>query len=290
MKPPQPHPASWILSGFCDEASVVPAEQVAVAKRAGLSHMDVRIVHGRNISDLAADEAKPVAELIRAAGLRVGCLGSAIGKTDLLDDFAVDQARLERLAGHADLFGCRSVRVFSTFNKSGRPASEWRSVATERLQALHTRAGALGLTLLIENERHLYGDRLEQVLDLAESTGIGLIFDFDNFHQSCDDPWTNWQALKPFVRAFHLKDSDQSNVHVPFGSGAGRAREILADALADGWDGLLSLEPHLARSAAVVATGPHGRGSQEGNDPVEAFLLGAAESKKFLTSIGVAFQ
>lgn len=277
---------TWTLSGFCDEASVNFNEQIAVAKRSGLSTLDVRIVDGRNIADLDASEVAPLADAMRAANLRVGCLGSAIGKIDLGDDFAIDQTRLERLAGHADALDCRCVRVFSTFNKGGAPLAQWRAVALERLNALAARAQALGLTLWVENERHLYGDRLAQMEDIAKTTGLGLIFDFDNFHQSGDDPWANWLALKPYVKAFHLKDSNADCVHVPFGSGAGKAREILADAKQNGWGGLLSLEPHLARSAAVLATGPHGRGSQEGNDPVEAFLLGARVTQDFLTSLG----
>lgn len=278
----------WTLSGFCDEASVDFPAQMAVAKQAGLSHLDVRIVDGRNIADLSSAEVAPLAAAVKAANLRVGCLGSAIGKTDLADDFAVDLARLERLADHADALGCRTLRVFSTFNKGGAPMDDWRTKALLRLERLGARAAELDLTLLVENERHLFGDRRAQMLDIAQTTGLGLIFDFDNFHQSGDDPWENWLALRDFTRAFHLKDSNAACVHVPFGQGAGKAREILTDAMAGGWSGLLSLEPHLARSAAVLATGPHGRGSQEGNDPVEAFLLGARESKAFLASLGIS--
>ncbi len=281
---------TWTLSGFCDEASVVFAEQVAVAKRAGLSTLDVRIIEGRNIADLTSAEVAPLAAAVRTANLRVGCLGSAIGKIDMADDFAIDLARLERIAGHAEALDCRCVRVFSTFNKGGVPMAQWREVALKRLSALGTRAQTLGLTLMVENERHLYGDRLPQMLDIARESGLGLIFDFDNFHQSGDDPWANWLVLKPFVRAFHLKDSNADCVHVPFGSGAGKAREILSDAKGRDWNGLLSLEPHLARSAAVLATGPHGRGSQEGNDPVEAFLLGAGASRTFISSLGISCQ
>lgn len=277
----------WNLSGFCDEASVHFTEQLAVAKQAGLSRLDVRIIEGRNIADLSTAEVAPLAQALKAANLQVGCLGSAIGKLDITDDFGIDLDRLARLASHADALGCRNVRVFSSFNKTGLPPQEWQEIALDQLHELSHLAQHWGLALWVENERHLYGDRLPQMLDLAKTTGLGLIFDFDNFHQSGDDPWANWLALKPFVKAFHLKDSNAQCVHVPFGSGAGKAKEILADAKKSGWTGLLSLEPHLARSAAVMATGPHGRGSQEGNDPVEAFLLGARESKAFLASLDI---
>jgi sugar phosphate isomerase/epimerase len=278
----------WLLSGFCDEAGMDLGVQLDAARRAGLQMMDLRMIGGRNIADIPVEEAASISAKIRASGLQVGCLGSAIGKVDIVDDFTIDQQRLERVAGHAEALNCRSIRVFSYFNKSAQ--ANWGSLAIERLEYLLRRAKELGLTLLMENERYLYGDRLPQVLELLEATGAGLIFDFDNFHQSGDDPLANWKALKRHVKAFHLKDSNHECVHVPFGTGAGRAREILSDALHSQWEGLLSLEPHLARSAAVMATGPHGRGSEEGNDPFEAFLLGAEAGKHFLSSLGATWQ
>ena len=123
----------------------------------------------------------------------------------------------------------------------------------------------LGLVLYHENERHIFGDRLPGVKVIADElrggSGDGpfrIIFDFDNFNQTGDDVWRNWLELRDQTDGFHVKDSDPNNQHVPAGRGVGKIREILSDALGRGWQGPLTLEPHLAHSAAVLATGPHG--------------------------------
>lgn len=282
------------LSGFCDEASPDPAVQIDVARRAGLSHLDVRMVGETNIADLSAEACAPFAVALAEAGLSVGCLGSAIGKTDLADDFAIDQRRIDRIAGHADVLGCRRVRVFSSFNRSGLDAVAWRAGALDRLAQLKARAAELGLVLLLENERHLYGDRLNEMRDLAEQLAepgvLELIFDFDNFNQSGDDVLANWQALRQYVTCFHLKDSTNEKVHVPIGEGAGQARAILTDAAEAGWSGLLSLEPHLAHSSAVLATGPSGTAAMQDRDPVDAFLHGAAAAQALLKELNIDYR
>ncbi len=282
------------LSGFCDEASPDPAVQIDVARRAGLSHLDVRMVGETNIADLPAEDCAPFAIAIAEAGLSVGCLGSAIGKTDLADEFAIDRRRLERIAGHADVLGCRRVRVFSSFNRGGLDADAWRNGALDRLSQLKAGAARLGLVLLVENERHLYGDRLAAMQDIAEQLAepgvLELIFDFDNFNQSGDDVFANWQALRRHVTCFHLKDSTHEKVHVPLGEGAGQAREVLADAAAAGWSGLLSLEPHLAHSTAVIATGPSGTAAMQDRDPVDAFLHGAKTAQALLNDLKIEYR
>lgn len=81
-------------------------------------------------------------------------------------------------------------------------------------------------------------------------------------------------------------------MHVPIGQGAGCARQILSDALAMGWQGPLSMEPHLAHSKAVMATGPHGRQNQALSDltPMQAFVFATQEAKKLLKDIGAGYE
>ena len=110
--------------------------------------------------------------------------------------------------------------------------------------------------------------------------------------QSGDDCWENWLALREQTDSFHLKDSDSEGQHVPIGEGAGQAPRILADALARGWDGPLSLEPHLAHSAAVVATGPSGRAYEKtaGLTPQQCFAYATDAARKLLDRIGAAYD
>jgi hypothetical protein len=56
--------------------------------------------------------------------------------------------------------------------------------------------------------------------------------------------------------ALHLKDSDETGQHTPLGQGAGDCQRILDDAVARGWSGPVTLEPHLKVDAGGAAI-PH---------------------------------
>src|SRR6202041_591948 len=71
-------------------------------------------------------------------------------------------------------------------------------------------------------------------------------FDFANFVQAGEDPLVNWPLLKPYTVHIHIKDAKKDGSVVPAGEGAGHLAEILKDAVASGYSGFFSLEPHLA--------------------------------------------
>jgi len=182
------------------------------------------------------------------------------------------------------------VRIFSYYNKAGVAMDQWQAGSIERLSHLRDMAEQLGLVLYHENERFIFGDRLEQVQVLAKQLRgdhFKLIFDFDNYQQSGDDVWKNWQALKDLTDAFHLKDSTKDNVHVPIGKGDTRLVDILADALSRDFQGPISLEPHLQHSAAVMATGPHGEANQAyaDMDSADVFHIAAVAATELLDQL-----
>ena len=287
---------TWRLSGFVDEAGLSIEEQLEAAKQSQLRYIDLRGIGDGNISSLPADQASAVRSQLDAAGLTVNMFGSPIGKIDITDGVRSDLDKLEHLARMADIFDCRAVRVFSYFNKTGIDPVTWGQQAIERLGTLRAKAMELGLSIWLENERHIFGDRLPEVMrildELHDGESFRMIFDFDNFNQSGDNCYANWQKLKGRVDAFHLKDSTKEAMHVPIGQGAGYAREILTEAKASGWQGSLSLEPHLAHSPAVMATGPHGEANQALSDlsPTEAFVFATEEARKLLREIGADFE
>ena len=165
--------------------------------------------------------------------------GSPIGKIDIADDLNIDLEKLRHIALLAPIFNCHAVRVFSYFNKSERPYDEWQAESLGRLSALKNEAKSLGLVLYHENEHLIFGDKCADVLKIAtlRDENFRLIFDFDNYNQTDDDAWQNWQQLKDVTDAFHLKDSTKEKQHVPIGQGAGYAREILTDAAQNRWTG-----------------------------------------------------
>ena len=212
--------------------------------------------------------------------------------------FAIDQAKLEHLGRLKPIFGCAGVRLFSYYNRENASMADWQAESLRRLGALTEQAAKLGLVLYHENERHIFGDRCEQVCVLRDQLRschgehFKLIFDFDNYNQSGDNVWDNWLALRDATDAIHLKDSrrmpDGSCQHVPAGLGDGRIADILADAAERGWEGPLTLEPHLSRSAAVLATNVGGEANMALRDltPVQTFAIAAEHARQLLEQVG----
>lgn len=285
---------TWTLSAFADEADPQIDEQIRALQQAGFRWIDPRSVGEHNIAALPEDEAGRVREKLDAAGIGVCMFGSPIGKIDIADDFAIDLAKLEHLGKLKPILGCDKVRIFSYWNKQGADEDAWRLESLRRLEQLKQRAGELGLELYHENEKHIFGDtcdRVEIIADALHGDNFKLIFDFDNYNQCGDDVWDNWLRLRDRTDAFHLKDSTAENMHVPIGQGNGKAREILADALSRGWSGPLALEPHLKRSAAVVATGPSGQSNEAIKDmgTFDAFQVGASAAREVLDAVGARY-
>ena len=279
------------LSAFADEAGGSSDAQIEALVRAGLTEIDLRSIDGHNICDLPIEKAETVRGKLDAAGIQVCMFGSPIGKIDIADDFQPDLDRLEHLGHLKHVFGAPAVRIFSYYNARNAPYDQWRRASLDRLQRLRDRAGQLGLVLYHENERHIFGDCCPEIEILAENVRDGnafrLIFDFDNYNQSGDDVWENWRRLQNCTDAFHLKDSDTENRHVPVGQGNGRVREILADAYGRGWSGPMIVEPHLARSEAVAATGAHGTVHESFASMTEAdsFHVAVEEAKRMIADI-----
>lgn len=293
---------TWTLSGFADEAATDIDAQIKVLADGGMKFIDLRNLDGYNISELPLDHAESVKRKLDDAGVRVGMFGSPLGKIDIADDMAVDLRKLRHLSLLADIFGTRKVRIFSYFNEKGASQEQWASESLSRLRQLKELAAELNLSLYHENERDIYGDTCAHVRHIADelrdpgppgSAGtFRLIFDFDNYNQCGEDVWRNWQQLKDVSDAFHLKDSDKQCQHVPIGTGAGYAKEILAEALKSGWDGHLGLEPHLAHSPAVMATGPGGTANQAlaDLDDVQCFTYAIDTAKDLLNGLGADYQ
>lgn len=285
---------TWTLSAFADEAGQTLDEQIPALHAAGLHFIDIRAVDGYNITALPLDHAKRVKAQLADAGIAVQMFGSPIGKIDINDDIEMDLAKIRHLAELAPVLGCNAVRIFSYFNASGRPDSEWRDIAISRLGTLRDTARELGLVLYHENERHIFGDLGANVAligkELRDGKAFRTIFDFDNYTQGQQNAWDVWQVVKADVDGIHLKDSSGGQ-HLPVGTGDGFVEKILADALASGWSGPLAVEPHLGHSGAVAATGPSGIENQTYKDMAEAerFHIACEAATSLLRKIGAAY-
>lgn len=240
----------WTLSGFADEISPDLDEQVALVTELGLRYIELRSAWDVNILDLDADQLRRVRDTLDAAGLGVSSIGSPIGKIAITDDNTPHLARMRHAADVASFFGAPFIRMFSYFMPEGAEVDDYRDEVISRLRDLAAIAEEAGVTLIHENEKEIFGDIPRRCLDIVESVNspaLKLTWDNANFVQCGVRPFTEGYAmLSPHVAYLQVKDALLADgTVVPAGEGDGQFRETMRAFAADGFDGFVSLEPHL---------------------------------------------
>lgn len=241
---------TWTLSGFGDEIDTDPRIQLAVLKALGASHIEVRSAWGVNVVDLDDDQLATLAEVVRGQGMGVSAVASPIGKVDVSLDPEHELQRLRRVIRVANALNSTNIRIFSFYPGEGRSVGETRDEVLVRMRVLADEAEKEGVTLLHENEKGIFGDVPERILDLVESVGspaLRLAWDNANFVQVGVRPFTDGYAmLRPYVDYLQVKDAvAATGAVVPAGQGDGQLRETLTALRDDGYAGFASLEPHL---------------------------------------------
>jgi sugar phosphate isomerase/epimerase len=244
---------TFVLSGFADEISADPAGQLAVLAAENISYLEFRSAWSTNVADLSDAHLASFRAALDDAGVRVSAIGSPIGKIGIEDPFPPELDRMRRIAEVAALFGTQLVRVFSFFIPEGRPHELYRQQVIDQLGALTRIAAENGLVLAHENEKLIYGDRPERCADLLssiESPAFRATFDAANFVQCGVRPHTEaYRLIRPYLVYVQIKDALAATGEVvTAGAGDGEVRETLSALVEDGFDGFLSLEPHLAAS------------------------------------------
>ena len=229
-----------ILSAFSDEADNRLDGQIAALQRNGLRYTELRNLDGKNVADLTEEEAAAVKEKLAKAGISVWSVGSPLGKVDISCDFAAYKEKVRHVCRIAKILGAERIRMFSFFHAYGEKKKvfaylrEMVQIATEE-----------GVKLCHENEKDIYGDTVERVLEVLENVkGLYSVYDPANFLQCGEAAETSLAALHGKAEYFHIKDVIvETEELVPAGCGDGKIDELIARI--DG-DKVLSIEPHLA--------------------------------------------
>jgi sugar phosphate isomerase/epimerase len=242
---------TWTLSGFGDEIDPDPAVQTAVLQALGARHIEVRSAWHTNIVDLDDERLGRLAEVFAERGMGVSAIASPIGKVDVHSDPDAELARLGRAVTAAHRLGTRYIRLFSFYRAYGIAVEDIRDTVLTRMRAFADLAEREQVVLLHENEKDIYGDVPERVLDLVEAVGsdaLRVAWDNANFVQCGVRPFTDGYAmLRPHLEYLQVKDAlAASGEVVPAGEGDGELRETVAALRDDGYAGFASLEPHLA--------------------------------------------
>lgn len=247
----------WTLSGFGDEIDPDPRVQVAVLKALGAQHIEVRSAWGVNVVDLDDAQLDELGAILRGASMGVSAIASPIGKVDIALDPQLEVERLRRIIRVAEALGTDRIRVFSFFRAEGVSVDSTRDAVIAAMSLLAAEAESAGVVLLHENEKDIYGDTPDRVLDLVESVGspaLRLAWDSANFVQvGVANPHDEgWAKLAPYVEYLQVKDAlAETGEVVPAGQGQGQVADTVRALRDAGYEGVVSLEPHLAEGHAL---------------------------------------
>jgi sugar phosphate isomerase/epimerase len=241
----------WPLSGFGDEVDPDPAIQASVLLALGATHIEVRSAWGTNVAEFSADQAAELKDILDGKGLKVSAIASPIGKVDAALPVEHELERLRKVISVARALDSRYIRIFSFYRAEGRRPEDVRGEVMVRMAALAALAKESGVVLLHENEKDIYGDTPQRVLDIMEtvdSPALRVAWDNANFVQVGVKPYTEGYAmLRPYLEYLQVKDAIAGTGEVvPAGEGDGELDDTIKALAADGYSGFASLEPHLA--------------------------------------------
>jgi sugar phosphate isomerase/epimerase len=249
------------LSAFADEIADDPVEQLDVLEANGIRHVEFRSIRRTNVLDLSDADHDAFRSLLKRRGFGLSAIGSPIGKIAITDPFEPHLTRLARALDLAEFHGTPNIRIFSFYIPSGADPGTYREEVMRRMYDMTEMAARRGLTLVLENEKGIYGDTAARVLEIfesVESTALAHAFDPANYVETGQPIDEAWDLLRSRVAHFHVKDYDAKlGRNVPAGQGDGQIPRLIAEAVAAGYSGFCVLEPHLVVAEASYGfTGP----------------------------------
>ena len=249
--------AYYKLSGFSDEIAESVDVQFSVLNKLDIEYFEPRGIDGKNISTLTDEEVTILKEKMVKAGIKVSSIGSPIGKMKLTDPFEPHFALFRRVVEIAKLLDTKYIRMFSFYHEGGDIwTAEERATVLSRLRQMIAYAKEQDVILLHENEKDIYGDTADRCADLMKELSCDhfkAVFDPANFVQCGQDTKYAYESLKEYIEYMHIKDALFENGRVvPAGLGDGNVEYILKALMDNGYDGYLSLEPHLGSFAGLA--------------------------------------
>jgi len=273
------------ISGFADEIADDLDDQLSTLESLGISHLDLRGVWNGNALDLSEDRLDELDATFDDRGFSVTSIGSPIGKIGIEDDFEPHMERLDRALELANRFDTDGVRVFSYYVPDGDDPADHREEVLRRTEVAVEKAEDAGVALFLENEKDIYGDtpgRMRDLLTTVDSPHLRAVFDPANYLEIGVRPYPDaLLQVVEYVEQVHVKDAEfgERGAIRPAGEGDGRIGETVAALHERGFDGALSLEPHLAFA-----------GSDYGYSGPEGFEAAAEALKAVLDESGVAYE
>ena len=240
---------NYLISGFSDEIDAGIIKQFDVISKLGIKYFEPRVIDGKNVSNLNKYETATLKKIMGCYGITVSSIGSPIGKIKTTDDFDAHFDLFKNTVEVANTLGAKYIRAFSFFMPENEKPEDYTGFVVEKLGKMVEYAAQNGVVLLHENEKGIYGNiavRCKTLFEQIKSDNFRAVFDFSNFVECSQDTLEAYDMLKPYIEYIHIKDCIKNGHVVPVGFGDGNVEAILKDLYKNGYDGFLSLEPHLS--------------------------------------------
>lgn len=254
------------LTGFADEAAPDIDGQIRAMKDLGWRNIEARAIDGVNITDISDEKFDELCVKLDEAAIMINCFGSAVANwaKKLSDPPDSSYEELKRAIPRMRRLETHMIRVMSFAVPEDASIDEPDVVkeVIRRMRELVRIAEDGGVTLVHENCNNWGGRSHEhtlRLLDAIPSPNFKLVFDTGNpvFRKDVrgeppyryQDAWEYYTNVKEHVVYVHIKDGkmfgDQMRFTFP-GEGDGHVKKILQDLNRSGYDGGISIEPHLA--------------------------------------------
>lgn len=289
------------ITGFADEIDQDLSVQIESLGKLGMHFVEMRGVDGNNLIYHTDEKVKEIKKRLDDAGIALSALGSPLGKIGISDPFEKHFEEFKRAVEIAHMMETKNIRMFSFYvpwenirnAKDNTVRQDVRGQVFERIGKFVDYAKENDAVLLHENEKGIYGEKAPECRELMDAfacDNFKAIFDFANFVQAGQDTLEAYELLKDFIAYVHVKDALRENGNVvPAGYGDGNVAAILRRLFDNGFQGFLSLEPHLFNFSGFAAL-ERGKEKLEGTpdkalSSFDAFSLAHESLQKILKVI-----
>lgn len=251
---------------FTDEISMDFEEAIRVCAELRVPYIEPRAFWDTDINRIDMDGARRMKAIMDRYGVQVAVIGSGFGKCSLTDEAEWQEHLqiLDRQIAFADLFGTRIIRMFPFWLPKGfdwragrRPnLDEYMDQIVSRLRVACQRAEREGIIFSMEAEGSTFSGtcpEIRAIIDAVGSKALTCCWDVAN-------SWTDgrvaypddYELIRGLVTHVHVKDAtldpnDRSRTvgRTFIDRGDIPWADIFRTLIADGYDGVASVETHL---------------------------------------------
>lgn len=254
------------FTGFADEASPKLDLQIKATKELGWKHIETRSLFERNLAYISDEEFYIVCSKLNESGISFNCYGSGIANWSqpITESPEKSYDEMKKAIPRMKTLGIKLVRIMSYAVPEELKGKDFLNEVVKRLRIIVGMAENAGITCVHENCMNWGGQSAENTLRLLEaidSPNLKLVFDTGNpvFTDNISgqppykkqSSWEFYNTVKDHIAYIHIKDGiwDEKTGKSIFtfpGEGAGDVVRIVADLLRRGYDGGISIEPHVA--------------------------------------------